>query len=220
VPESPDHTLAFNLPARVFLGRKGKCEPAHTSIEKISLRSESEAATGGDLASNRGRGTMPARNRILICAALTTGFLLQGSSCFGDDRTKVSGTWKLVTFMTENVDNKARENVCDKQAEGYLTFTDAGRVFGFATTKGGEPLASTPESYAPPPIISYSGKYRLDEKDLAVTIDSVWEQAWPHTDELHHYRLDGDKRLIETTHLRYPNAFGNKMISILIWERE
>src|SRR5262249_43591264 len=42
VPESPDHTLAFNLPARVFLGRKGNCEPAHTSIEKISLRSKSE----------------------------------------------------------------------------------------------------------------------------------------------------------------------------------
>src|SRR5262245_12624661 len=80
VPESPDHTLAFNLPARVFLGRKGKCEPAHTSIEKISLRSKSEAATGGDLASNRRRGTMHARNRILICAALATRFMIQGSS--------------------------------------------------------------------------------------------------------------------------------------------
>ena len=73
--------------------------------------------------------------------------LLQGSPCFGDDHTKLSGTWKLVAFMTEDINNKVRENVCDKQAEGYLTFTDAGRVFGFATTKGGEPLASTPESY-------------------------------------------------------------------------
>ena len=90
---------------------------------------------------------MPASNRLLICAALTTGLLLQGSPCFGDDRTKPSGTWKLVAFMTEDIDNKVREHVCDKQAEGYLTFTDAGRVFGFATTKGGEPLASTPESY-------------------------------------------------------------------------
>jgi len=165
---------------------------------------------------------MPARNRILICAALTTGFLLQGASCFGDgDRTKLFGTWKLVTFMTENVDNKARENVCDKQAEGYLTFTAAGRVFGFATTKGGEPLASTPESYnASPPIISYSGNYRVEGHDLAAKVDLVWEDGWPRTDELRHYRLDDDKRLVETTHLRYPNAFGSKMISILIWERE
>jgi hypothetical protein len=86
---------------------------------------------------------MPASNGILICAALTTGLLLQGSSCFGDDHTKLAGTWKLVAFMTEDNNNKVRENVCDKQAEGYLTFTDAGRVFGFATTKGGEPLANT-----------------------------------------------------------------------------
>jgi len=37
---------------------------------------------------------------------------------------------------------------------------------------------------------------------------------------VHHYRLDGDKRLVETTHVRYPNAFGSRMISILVWERE
>jgi hypothetical protein len=32
--------------------------------------------------------------------------------------------------------------------------------------------------------------------------------------------LDGDKRLVETTQVRYPNAFGSRMISILVWERE
>jgi Lipocalin-like domain len=164
---------------------------------------------------------MPASNRILICAVLTMGLVLQGSTCFGDDQTKVAGTWKLVAFMTEDVDNTVRENVCDKQAEGYLTFTAAGRVFGFATTKGGEPLASRAESYnASPPISSYSGHYRFEGSDLAAKVDLVWEDGWPRTEDLHHYRLDGDKRLVETTHVRYPNAFGSRMISILVWERE
>jgi hypothetical protein len=71
-----------------------------------------------DIASNRERGTMPTNNRILICAALTTGLLLQGSSCFGDDRTKLTGTWKLVAFMTEDINSTVRENVYDEQAEG------------------------------------------------------------------------------------------------------
>ena len=164
---------------------------------------------------------MPASHRIPICAALTMGLLLHGSSCLGNDHTKLTGTWKLVAFMTEDINNRVRENVCDKQAEGYLTFTDAGRVFGFATTKGGEPLASTPESYnASPPIISYSGKYRLQGSDLAAQVDLVWDDGWPRTEELHHYRLDGDRRLVETTQVRYPNAFGSAMITILVWERE
>src|SRR5262245_3263275 len=164
---------------------------------------------------------MPASNRVLICAALTTGLLLQGLPCFGDDRTNLSGTWKLVAFMTEDINNKVRENVCDKQAEVYLTSTDAGRGFGFATTKGGEPLASTWGSFdASPPIISYSGNYRFEGDDLAAKVDLVWEYGWARTDELHHYRLDGEKRLVETSQLRYPNAFGSKMISILVWERE
>jgi len=169
-----------------------------------------------DIAANHGRGTMPAGNRILICAALTTGLLLQGSSCFGDDHTKLAGTWKLVAFMTEDVDNKVRENVYDEQAEGYLTFTAAGRVFGLATTKSGEPRANN----ASRPIISYSGNYRFQGSDLAAKVDLVWDDGWPRTEELHHYRLDGDKQLVETTHVRYPNAFGSRMISILVWERE
>jgi Lipocalin-like domain len=191
------------------------------ALEKARYDPNLRLQQAADIAANRGRGTMPASNRILICAALTTGILLQGSSCLADDGTKLASTWKLVAFMTEDVTNKVRENVCDKQPEGYLTFTDVGRVFGFATTKGGEPLATTPESYnASPPIISYSGNYRFEGNDLAAAVDSVWEDGWPRTEELHHYRWDGDKRLVETTPVRYPNAFGSRMISILVWERE
>src|SRR5262249_61858961 len=90
---------------------------------------------------------MPASNRNLICAALTTGLLLQGSSCFGEDHTKLAGTWKLVAFMTEDINNKVRENVCEEQAEGYLTFTAAGRVFGLSTTEGGVTVEGTPQRY-------------------------------------------------------------------------
>src|SRR5205823_15025065 len=57
-----------------------KCEPAHTRIGKSSVRSKSEAAADGDIASDHGRGTMPANNKILICAVLATGLLLQGRS--------------------------------------------------------------------------------------------------------------------------------------------
>ncbi len=38
--------------------------------------------------------------------------------------------------------------------------------------------------------------------------------------ELHHYHLYGDKRLVEATHVRHANAFGSRMTSILVWERE
>ena len=63
---------------------------------------------------------MPATNRILICAALTTGLLLQGSSCFGDDHTRLAGTWKLVAFMTEDINNKVRENVSRSRRRDIL----------------------------------------------------------------------------------------------------
>src|SRR5262245_14985328 len=64
------------------------------ALAKTSVRYR-EAATDGDIACNRGRGTMPASKKILICAALTTGLLLQGSSCFGEEPTRLTGNWKL-----------------------------------------------------------------------------------------------------------------------------
>jgi hypothetical protein len=51
-------------------------------------------------------------------------------------------------------------------------------------------------------------------------VDLGWDDGWPRTEGLHHYRLESDKRLAETTRVRYPNAFGSSMISILVWERE
>jgi hypothetical protein len=70
------------------------------------------------------------------------------------------------------------------------------------------------------PIISYSGNYRVEGADLAAMVDLGWDDGWPRTEGLHHYRLESDKRLAETTRVRYPNAFGSSMISILVWERE
>jgi hypothetical protein len=164
----------------------GKCEPAHALIGKSSVRSESEAATDGGTeggyCSQQREGTMPAGNGILAHAALTMGLLFQGSPCFGDDQTKLHGTWKLIAFMTEDVTNKVRENVCEEQAEGYLS--------GFATTKRGQPLPNTSgSSDASRPIISYSGNYRFQGSNLAAKVDLVWEHGWPRTDELHHYRF-------------------------------
>src|SRR5260370_27684067 len=151
-------------------------EPAHIRIAKSSVRSECDRNRGRYCIQPR-EGTMPASHEILICAALTTALLLQGSSCFGDDdHSNLSSTWKLVAFMTEDIDNKLQENVCDTQAEGYLTFTAAGRRFGFATTKRGGTPGRNPESYAKsPPVMSFSGHYRAVAERPRAQGDLSWQ---------------------------------------------
>ena len=71
------------------LRRECKCEPAHTRIEKSSVPLSPRPQQTADIASKR-EGNHTRQHWILICAALTTGLLLQGSSCFGDDRTKLT----------------------------------------------------------------------------------------------------------------------------------
>jgi hypothetical protein len=57
---------------------------------------------------------MPARNRILIFAALTTGLLLQGSSSFGDCMT----SWRPGLYNTRaEVDGLAQALI---KAQGFF----------------------------------------------------------------------------------------------------
>ena len=154
---------------------------------------------------------------ITVAAALMMAVLLQSSLCLGDDRPNVVGTWKLVTFVTEDLHNKSLESVYDHM-DGYLGFTANGRVFAFATADGSRP--NTPaRSDVSHPMIAYSGTYHPDGSEFSAKVDMLWEDGGPHTSEMHRYRLLGEKQLVETVHLRYPNAFGSELVGIVIWER-
>jgi hypothetical protein len=51
-------------------------------------------------------------------------------------------------------------------------------------------------------------------------VDFAWDEESPRAEQVRFYRLDGDRHLIETFPIRYPNAFGSMMIGVRIWDRE
>ena len=69
-------------------------------------------------------------------------------------------------------------------------------------------------------MFSYSGKYRVEGDMFITTVDVSWNEAWNGTEQKRHYRLEGDKLLVDTT--RQPSVLypGKTTVGRLVWERE
>jgi hypothetical protein len=53
-----------------------------------------------------------------LLSAQLLGFDLLGSAAAADDREKLLGNWKLVSFFTEDVDSKQRNDVYGERPNG------------------------------------------------------------------------------------------------------
>ena len=61
--------------------------------------------------------------------------LLLSSSALADDREKLLGNWKLVSFFTEDVQTKQRSNVFGEHPNGFIGFTPE-RFFSVTMAEG------------------------------------------------------------------------------------
>jgi hypothetical protein len=160
----------------------------------------------------------------VLAALLSTQLIvlsIAGLPAAGDDRDKLAGNWKLVTFYTEDIQTKQRNNVYGEQPNGYIAITPEGRLFAVITADGRKP-PQTPEEQAADfrSMIAYTGKYRVEGDKLITKVDVAWNEGWVGTEQVRFWRLEGDRLNITTAPIPNPNAHGRMMIGSLVWEKE
>jgi len=158
-------------------------------------------------------------NAVLISVFVVCAFLCMPAAA--DDREKLLGNWQLVTFYTEDVQTKQRNDVYGERPNGYIGFTPAGRFFAFVTADGRKPPNSTGEQAAAfRSMLAYTGKFRLEGEKFITKVDVAWNEAWVGTDQVRFWRMEGDKLHIISAPIPNPNVPGAMIIGILVWERE
>jgi hypothetical protein len=82
---------------------------------------------------------------------------------FADDRDKILGTWRVVSWENEWQATGEREQVYGKNPTGYLIFTPEGR-FMCVLTGEGRTAPKTDEDRAAllKSVVAYTGMYRLE----------------------------------------------------------
>jgi len=137
--------------------------------------------------------------------AFAISALLITQSAIADDRAKLIGIWKLLSFENEFQDGSPRRAVYGQNPTGYIIFTAEGRMAAIIEGEGRKPAKTDEERAALlRTMFAYSGLYRLEGDKWITKVDVSWNPAWNGTDQLRFYKLDGDR--LQVTSMWQPNV--------------
>ncbi len=135
------------------------------------------------------------------------------------------GTWKLLSYVREEVPSGAKSDVMGAHPSGYINYGPDGRmmviILGTDRKKPAGPVATPEEALALiKSMLAYAGTYTIDTHAKTVThhIDVSWDQTRTGESHVRTYKLDGDHLTLTTEPSRDP-ATGTKPVRTLLWER-
>ena len=104
---------------------------------------------------------------------------------------------------------------------GRQIATADGRWLALVTAEGRKPPTNDAErAQALRTMISYTGRYRLEDGKVVTRVEAAWNEAWVGTDQVRAYRFEGDRLHLESPPQPHPNLEGRKVRIIVTWERE
>ena len=137
------------------------------------------------------------------------------------DREKIVGTWKLVSVLYEDAQTKERWSVLGEHPKGSQIATREGRWLALVTAEGRKvPQTDAERAAALRTMISYTGRYRLEDGKVITRVEAAWNEAWVGTEQVRAYRFDGDRLHLESPPQPHPNLAGRMVRVIVTWERE
>ena len=153
---------------------------------------------------------------------LALGLLLLGASpAMADLQKEIVGTWKLVSVMYEDQQTKELTPVLGANPRGYQIATPEGRWLALVTAEN-RPVPKTDEERAQAlrSMISYSGRYRIEDNKVITKVEVAWNEAWVGGEQVRFIRFEGDKLHIESPPMPHPNVGGKVVRVIVTWERD
>ena len=139
----------------------------------------------------------------------------------GNNNEALVGTWKLVSCFMEDVETKEQKPSWGERPNGYIVLTPEGRWIVVQTAEGRKaPKTDEDRAAAFQSMLAYSGKYRTEGNEIIIKVDIAWDESWIGTDQVRHYRIEGNRLHIEAAPQPYANFGGKVMRGILIWERD
>ena len=145
-------------------------------------------------------------------------FLVALQPSFADDRAKILGIWRLVSFEVEFQATGEREHIRGKNPTGYIIFTPEGRMMVVLTNEGRKaPKTDQDRADLFNSMVAYTGIYRIEDDKWIIKVDVSGNPALVGTEQARFFRVDGD-RLQEITQWT-PRPEKGMGRTVITWER-
>jgi hypothetical protein len=138
-----------------------------------------------------------------------------------DLRSKIVGTWKLVSVAYEDQATGERTPVYGAHPKGVQIATPEGRWLALMTAEGRKiPESDDERAKALKTMIAYTGRYRIEGGSVVTKVEAAWNEAWVGTEQVRAVRFDGDKLLLQSPPMPHPNINGKVVRVIVEWQRD
>jgi len=145
-------------------------------------------------------------------------FLVALQPSFADDRAKILGIWRLVSFEVEFQATGEREHIRGKNPTGYIIFTPEERMMVVLTNEGRKaPKTNQDRADLFNSMVAYTGIYRIEDDKWIIKVDVSGNPALVGTEQARFFRVDGD-RLQEITQWT-PRPEKGMGRTVITWER-
>ena len=141
------------------------------------------------------------------------------------DPQKLLGTWKLISYVGQEVASGVETNVMGPRPSGYINYGPDGRmivlIVGSDRKKPAGTVATQVEAqHLIRSMLAYAGTYTVDSETRTVThhVEISGDQSRSGTDQVRTYTLNGDRLTLITQASNDP-ATGRKTVRTLVWER-
>jgi hypothetical protein len=132
-------------------------------------------------------------------------FVAAQVSC-ADERAKVQGTWKLVSYEVEVQSSGEIMTPMGKNPSGYVIFSPEGRATFVFTGEGRKPAKTDAERAGLlNTLIAYTGTYRIEGDKWITRIEVAWNPEWVGTEQTRNFKVIGDRLQVLTPWRIMPN---------------
>ena len=147
-------------------------------------------------------------------------FFIAAQPSLADDRAKILGIWKIISYDWEIQATGEREPIMGKIPTGYLTFTTEGLMMAIITGDGrNEPKTDQDRARLFRSMIAYSGRYRLEGGKWITKVDVAWHPERIGTEQVRFFKLDGDRLQVLTPWMPRLNKAEEVGRAVITWER-
>ena len=161
---------------------------------------------------------------ILAFLTFSTAASAQDETASSDPQ-RLLGTWKLVSYVGQEVPSGVGSNVMGPRPSGFINYGPDGRmivlIVGSDRKKPVGTIATQVEAqHLIRSMLAYAGTYTVDSgaKTVSHHVEISGDQSRTGTDQIRTYKLDGDRLTLITQPSNDP-ATGRKTVRTLVWEK-
>ena len=133
------------------------------------------------------------------------------------------GTWKLKSFVRQDVATGERRPALGERPEGYLGYAPDGRMYALLVAGGrvfpaGDQPTDAERVQLHKSMVAYAGTYTIAGDKVVHHIDIAWNNARLGSNQVRFFKLDGDRLTLTTERNKSP-IDGSEGFGVLEFER-